>query len=178
MIVPASKVCKKCKKEKPASEFYVHGVSIKAPNLRLMTSCKICYCAMRRKKYWGSRSPREKRIKQMAENRQFIKHTETEEQHQARLAAQRAEWHTRDPRRRKAQRKVNHQIRQGKIPRSSEFTCRNCPAKASQYEHLSLEKEHWLDIIPVCRRCAAVMKKQRRALGHEVDRSNDGAADV
>ena len=162
MELAASKVCKKCKKEKPQSEYYVHGISQGALHKRLYAKCKSCYLMDRRKKYWFPRGPRKRRLKQMAELKKFIKMTESPEQLEARREAARLEWHTRDHNKRKARNKLAGEIRQGRMPRATELGCRYCVREAVQYRHLSWEKEHWLDVIPVCRRCSIKLDMIKR----------------
>ena len=49
---------------------------------------------------------------------------------------------------------VNHAIRDGKLSRPDIKLCLYCPKSAQQYHHyLGYEPEHWLDILPVCRKC-------------------------
>lgn len=153
MELPARQVCKSCNEDKPRSEYYIHGLSQRAKNERLYARCKRCYTEYRRKQYWETKGKRAQRLKQMAENRRFVRSVETPEGREKRLAAQRAEWHSRDPRRRKAQRVVQNEIRKGNMPAPRTLCCRYCVLQADRYMWLSFDKEHWFDVVPVCRRC-------------------------
>jgi len=59
------------------------------------------------------------------------------------------------PERSRARKAVQNAITRGDIKKASEFICRSCNIKqASQYHHyLGYEKEHWLDVVPLCRKC-------------------------
>jgi hypothetical protein len=49
---------------------------------------------------------------------------------------------------------VNRQIRDGKLPRASTKPCVRCGKRAREYHHhLGYEREHWLDVTPVCSVC-------------------------
>lgn len=39
------------------------------------------------------------------------------------------------------------------FPRPTEHKCANCGAQAQEYHHESYEREHWLDVVPLCRKC-------------------------
>ena len=38
-------------------------------------------------------------------------------------------------------------------PRASAYSCSYCGASAQDYHHWSYEEQHWLSVIPACRRC-------------------------
>lgn len=65
------------------------------------------------------------------------------------------ERHNKDPKKRKAKAKITSEIRAKRMRKAKEFTCVSCNnAQASDYHHyLGYELEHWLDVIPVCRKC-------------------------
>ncbi len=63
------------------------------------------------------------------------------------------QWRLKHPEICKAKAAVNHAVRRGKMPRVKTLQCHYCPAQAEQYHHPSYAKEHWLDVIPVCRQC-------------------------
>ena len=49
---------------------------------------------------------------------------------------------------------VNHAIRDGKLPEPESLFCIECNIAASQYHHhLGYDKEHWLDVVPMCMPC-------------------------
>jgi hypothetical protein len=54
----------------------------------------------------------------------------------------------------KAHAQVNNAIRAGKLPKASEFACRNCGNAATEYHHHNgYEAGHEFDVIPLCRSC-------------------------
>lgn len=56
--------------------------------------------------------------------------------------------------RQKARDAVMIAVRSRRIPRPDELSCTGCGKPGQQYHHyLGYEREHWLDVIPVCRRC-------------------------
>lgn len=58
------------------------------------------------------------------------------------------------PKRYKARCLIGNAIQSGKVPRAKTLQCHYCPEQAVQYHHyLGYEPEHWLDIVPVCRKC-------------------------
>ena len=60
----------------------------------------------------------------------------------------------RHPNRIKAISAINNAIRAGKLPRPDTLQCHYCPKPAQHYHHWhGYEKEHWLDVIPVCIPC-------------------------
>lgn len=49
---------------------------------------------------------------------------------------------------------VQKQVREGKMPPVKSLKCARCDRQAQGYHHyLGYEKEHWLDIEPLCARC-------------------------
>jgi hypothetical protein len=62
------------------------------------------------------------------------------------------------PERVMARRKVAYYVAQGYMPAASSLECQHkggrCTGKAEHYHHYNgYEPEHWLDVIPVCRKC-------------------------
>ena len=53
----------------------------------------------------------------------------------------------------RAKNAVSHAIRAGKLPRADSLLCMNCFEQAKDYHHPNYEPEHWLDVIPVCKKC-------------------------
>ena len=64
-------------------------------------------------------------------------------------------WNDPDKRRKYAAvNKVNCTIRDGKMPPARDLPCAHCGSQAAQYHHhLGYEREHWLDVIPLCQDC-------------------------
>jgi hypothetical protein len=58
------------------------------------------------------------------------------------------------PNRRKARGKVNTEVQSERLPKVNTQECKCCNNIAIGYHHyLGYEREHWLDIIPLCRDC-------------------------
>lgn len=58
------------------------------------------------------------------------------------------------PIREQARKTVSKATARGDILRASELQCSDCNSQAEQYHHYNgYEKEHWFDVIPVCRIC-------------------------
>ncbi len=55
----------------------------------------------------------------------------------------------------KAKDVVHYAVRKGKLPRASTKTCARvgCGKQAEHYHHPSYEKQHRLDVLPMCRAC-------------------------
>lgn len=63
---------------------------------------------------------------------------------------QRARW----PQRIKARRVVQGAVQRGEIPSCKSLPCTDCGGTAQHYDHyLGYERDHWLDVQPVCIRC-------------------------
>lgn len=48
---------------------------------------------------------------------------------------------------------VKQAIKDGVLPKADSLKCHYCPTQAEQYHHYSYAPEHWLDVIPVCKKC-------------------------
>lgn len=57
-----------------------------------------------------------------------------------------------DPKR-AAQTAVNAAVAVGLIPRITTRKCQTCGAPAKHYHHENYDREKWLEVIPLCRRC-------------------------
>ena len=74
-------------------------------------------------------------------------------------------YNARHPERQQARRVVNHAIRVGKLPRPDTLKCHYCPKKAKEYHHhKGYEPEHWLDVLPVCRKCHSELRTSDNSL--------------
>lgn len=54
---------------------------------------------------------------------------------------------------RRAQEVVSEAIKAGKLPPARECSCVICGETAKEYHHWSYQREHWLDVIPLCVTC-------------------------
>lgn len=69
-------------------------------------------------------------------------------------------WALRHPIKQKAHEAVKYAIESGKLPRANSLQCHyylqnpDCEKQAQHYHHWhGYEKEHWLDVVPVCTKC-------------------------
>ena len=53
----------------------------------------------------------------------------------------------------KARSKVNYAIKKGIIPKADTCKCFKCGLRAKDYHHISYEKQDWLKVFPICRKC-------------------------
>lgn len=130
-----TKRCCTCKQFKALSEFHKNRTQLDG----YQNECKIC-----KLKYVKKYQQTEKRkITQKIVNKNFrIRH----------------------PERRKAQNAVSNAIATGKLPRANTLLCHYCPKPAQQYHHWhGYEKEHWLDVIPICVKCHNIAGNACRA---------------
>lgn len=58
------------------------------------------------------------------------------------------------PLKRKAQSCIHSVVSDGKIPPAKDLICKECGNSAKEYHHhLGYEREHWMDVIPLCKKC-------------------------
>ena len=70
-------------------------------------------------------------------------------------------FYIRHPNEYKATGAVNNAIAAGKMPRPDTLFCHYCTKPAQQYHHWhGYEKEHWLDVVPVCIPCHVKCKRK------------------
>ena len=69
-----------------------------------------------------------------------------------RIAKYHREYVKSSPEKRKAHDAVKRAVKTGKLPRASSLTCK-CGKAATEYHHENYEREHWLDVVPLCRSC-------------------------
>lgn len=62
----------------------------------------------------------------------------------------------------RARKHVWDKIRRNGFPRPTACVCADCGSQATQYHHESYEREHWLDVVPLCASC-----HKRRHMQHE-----------
>ena len=138
-----SKRCCHCKQSKPLNEFYRNKSSDDGHHYE----CKVCKNE-RDRVYRRSAKGKavNRRYQQSEKGKAAYKRYNQTEKGKARQK--------RYPNQIKATRAVNHAIRAGKLPRPDTFSCHYCPKPAQQYHHWhGYEKEHWLDVVPVCIDC-------------------------
>lgn len=57
----------------------------------------------------------------------------------------------------KARQAVHAAVQSGKLAKVSTCFCTHCGMQAQTYHHESYAHEHWLDVIPLCRKCHTVV---------------------
>lgn len=105
---------------------------------------------------WQRRHP--ETVKAIAE-RHKPKGVETSRAYRRRTGLEQLrEQRRRYPERFKARNKVNNSVAKGIMPRAKTLPCSRCGAPATEYHHHNgYDYDHWLDVVPVCRPCHAVL---------------------
>lgn len=63
-------------------------------------------------------------------------------------------WHRNNPGAAQAHSAVYRAVRDGRLPHASDLACNQCGNQALDYHHHNgYSREHWLDVIPLCRSC-------------------------
>ena len=150
-----TKRCSKCKEIKPLSEFSTD----RSRKDGLQFHCKKCYSQY-------SKQYRQTEKGKDVHKRATCKYSKTErgkttqkryEQSEKGKAQRRnsaCHYHARHPQKIKAVQAVNNAIYAGKLPQPDTLQCHYCPARAKEYHHYKgYAPEHWLDVIPVCKKC-------------------------
>ena len=132
-----TKKCSTCQEHRSVSEFYKNRTRKDG----LQSRCKIC------QKRWERSAVRkayQKRYNLSAAGR--ATHRRADEKYIKRY-----------PARVKARNAIHALCVAGKLPQASILKCLHCEAQASEYHHnLGYSQDHWLDVIPLCRRCHVV----------------------
>lgn len=67
------------------------------------------------------------------------------------------------PEKAKARTAVFLAVRAGKVPSAQTLVCVRCGKQAKDYHHhKGYDKEHWLDVVPACRPCHAILERERK----------------
>lgn len=161
------KQCKSCKETKELDQFYRTGKWY-------MGSCKKCIMAKsaiyarahrteintwHRKWREGNREHRKflilKRKQAMSESERKRKQNEA----MIKLRRSNPEFYRQ---RARVHATIQRAIRAGQLSRISEQLCVDCGSQATRYDHyLGYEREHWLDVQPVCSSCDGQREIQR-----------------
>lgn len=158
-----AKRCSHCKQIKSLSEFYKNRTSKDG----CQSYCKPC-CNNTGCKYRGTKKGKAaiKRYNQSEKGKATAKrYTQSEEGKAADKRYYQSEkgkiaheagikrYNIRHPEQKQAQVTVNDAIRKGQLPRLDTLQC-SCGSQAKHYHHnKGYAPEHWLDVIPVCRKC-------------------------
>ena len=167
------KICTNCKKTLPISEFGKHSASRNGLN----PCCKCCVRERGKQQYRNmtkeEKESRSKKAKQyVIENAE--KRATAQKQyylaHKNKILNYVKEWaqsnpdktytyvkrsRTKHSNETKARTAVGNAVRRGKISPASSFICACCGMKpaAEYHHHLGYEKQHWLDVTPLCNDC-------------------------
>jgi len=152
-----TKACSKCKKIKPFSEFYKDSRT----KTGLMSGCKLCHCQATLP-YAKTTKGKNTRKRYAKIYRQTSKGKSAAKKHHRRYYASvkgkiarsnsNRRYRKSHPVKKQARKAVFHAVRNGTLPQARSMIC-SCGKTALQYHHPSYEPEHWLDVIPVCRKC-------------------------
>lgn len=147
MVTAEQKKCTMCSSKKPKSDFYRNRSRPDGYG----SQCKTC--AARYSQSSAGKAAVRRYSKSEAGRRARKQRRQTSEG-KARLSARHARYRKRHPNRRKAREAVHYAIRIGQLQLVSVQTCADCPNPATAHHHyLGYEKQHWLDVIPLCRNC-------------------------
>lgn len=145
-----TKTCSLCKTTYPASLEYFH----RDKRIRggLKAACKNCT----NQKQGDFRTKHPEKLLEYTK-RYHVRHSQE-------LVARSREWQQANPQKRHAQDAVHSAVRAGKIQRATSLTCVHggvrCKGAATGYHHhRGYDKEHWLDVIPVCSPCHVELEK-------------------
>lgn len=154
-IIP--KRCIGCNHTKPLSEFFKNR-SIKDG---YSSYCKLCdKLAVRKyqKTKKGRATLREarKRYQQTKKGKAIKKRY----QQSKKGKATKKRFYIQNINRCKATSAIQHAIKNGKLPQQNTLQCHYCPAQAKQYHHPSYAPKHYLNVIPICRKCHRKIHKK------------------
>lgn len=129
------KYCNDCGREKAESEFNIHSRKADG-SIRLRPYCR--ECQSERSRDYLDRNAEEVNTRK----REYRRKNEKE------ICSRR------DQNKRKARAFLNNNIVFNDFPRPDAQLCVDCSAPAEQYDHYKgYEREHWLDVEPVCVEC-------------------------
>ncbi len=142
------KRCSKCKQIKPASEFHKN----RSQKYGLAAYCKRCHY-LARTKYQQTNWYKVERQLYRQQNKTRI--TEWNRRYtQSDKGKQQRKTYRQNSMKLRAHRAVENALKRRRLPKAKYFQCAYCGKQATQYHHWhGYDREHWLDVIPVCRRC-------------------------
>lgn len=147
------KRCCHCLEDFPATPEFFYRSSSKADGL--YHQCKTCKEAYRK-------TPKGRDVVR----RRTSKWRKTENGKKYRRAKDKRR-RERFPEKGKARSAVRTAIKSEKLVAVELCSCAKCGSQSEEYHHYSYEREHWLDVIPLCRPCHRSihrMNKKRRAI--------------
>lgn len=143
-IAPKEKECKACGEVKPISEYCRNSLGKDG----YFAACK--QCVYRRNVEWRKSPDGRAWVKKYREN--HPRHGPHSGQEYMR--EYRKKYRERNQDKVAAGKAVGRAIKRGKIPHPATVSCKECGEQAREYHHhLGYEREHWLDVIALCRKC-------------------------
>ncbi len=144
------KRCSLCKRELPMDNFYKRRDSNGKEGHR--SRCKSCYQATYnstpKHKAWAAKYRETPKYKTW-----LAKHCQTP-MYKLTKARGRRVHRSRHPEQWGAYRAVYRNKKNGRLPSPDTLFCEICRRPAQEYHHhLGYNKEHWLDVVPLCRPC-------------------------
>jgi len=150
-----TKRCSKCKQIKPLSEFSKH----KSYEDGHRYWCKLCE-SQYSKKYLQTKHGKATRenYNETDKGKQARKRASKHYQQSEKGKVSGERYQQNHPERIKARSAVMIAIVAGKLPQASSLQC-SCGHQAAQYHHhKGYAPEHWLDVIPICKKCHDVLR--------------------
>lgn len=163
-----TKICSKCKAEKPLSEFHKD----KRARDGLYSHCKACHYKLT---HAYEQTEKGKEVVRNYLEKTQDRHQEYHRKHDAtpERRAQRAEYAKSEAGKAASKRKyekrkarkgfmlkaktaVHNAIRAGNLPPIDTQVCVQCGQPAQEYHHESYDQENWLRVIPLCKKCHAI----------------------
>lgn len=146
------KFCPACGEMKSIEEFGILRSSIDG----LSYNCKECLRA-RVKKWLDNPENRKKHNRKAAIYRRTERGKATKKKYYHSEKGQEAyKRYNQETKRKKAREAVNHAVEEGKLPRVDTQKCSmgdgDCEGRIEYHHHKGYNKNHWLDVIPLCRK--------------------------
>jgi hypothetical protein len=151
------KICSFCDCWKPLSEYG----PLKKGHAGLNAKCRACanaYQVAYRQTERGQEVTRRAQSKYYNTEKDLARRKRIHQTEKWKITNRRSveAWQKRNPIKRKAARAVHYAVTKGELPPVTSCACADCDVQAEEYHHESYEKEHWLDVDPLCRRCHMV----------------------
>lgn len=131
------KICRKCEKHLNLSDFYAHPRMADGH----LNICK--ECTKLRIRHYSAGNP-------VVQERERVRNKKPHR----RSAAARRQATNRE--KRNANNAIYRAIKRGEIAPPSACECQDCKRPAAVLHHHSYERDHWLDVVPLCRPCHGI----------------------
>lgn len=145
------KICSKCKQTKPISDFHKNHRCKDGHR----SDCGTCRCEYQKRYRRTKRGQAtQERYYQTEKRKITLRHCRKRYNQTEKYKATKKHYYIRHSERQKAVWTVNNAVAAGRLPCVNTLSCHYCPAQAQQYHHhLGYAPEHWLDVLPACRKC-------------------------